>query len=280
MLAKGCKVSRHDVNELLRFFNYKRRRLIKSESLKDVQGRNDQFEHIEGLKKAFIENGFACLSMDTKNKELIGNFYRSGTYLGQENQKVYDHDFPSYSSGKVIPHGIYDLADNKGYLSLGISHDTSEFVCDNIEHYWKEDLQWKYQDTEWMLLLCDSGGSNNCRHYLFKQDVYQLAQELQMNIVVAHYPTYCSKYNPIERKLFCHIHRQWEGVAFKNIQIVKELAQKTSTQTGLEVKVRINKKQYNTKRKYQQEFKQNIENYVAFATHLPLWNYTVFHNPL
>lgn len=280
MLAKNCKVSRHDVNGLLRLFDYKRRKLVKTKCLKEVKGRNDQFEKIELLTTAFKDNGFPILSLDTKNKELIGDFYRSGTYFGRENQQVYDHDFPSYAKGKVVPHGIYDVTDNKGYISLGISHDTSQFVCDNLGYFWTKKLQWNYPDAEWMLLLCDSGGSNNCRHYLFKEDLYHLAQQLQINIVVAHYPTYCSKYNPIERKLFCHLHRQWQGTVLKNIQIVKELAQNTSTTTGLEVDVRINEKQYQTKRIYKPEFKQNIETYVSFDQNSPKWNYTIFYNPL
>ena len=193
---------------------------------------------------------------------------------------MYDHDFPSFSEGKVIPHGIYDVGDNKGYLSLGTTKDTSEFVCHNFEHFWQQQLQWKYNGREWMLFLFDSGGSNNCRHYIFKEDLFKLVQRIQMNIVVAHYPTYCSKYNPIERRLFCHVHRAWQGTVFKNIQIVKELSEKTSTETGLSVDVTINNRDYKAERQYAEEFKTNINNYIVFDEKLPKWNYTILYKPL
>ena len=280
MLEKGFEVSRYDVSNLMKFFNYKRRSLAKTDAPKKVEHRNEQFEKIAYLKDFFLSQGYPVFSLDTKKKELLGSFYRSGTYFGTKTQSVYDHDFPSYAEGKVIPHGIYDVGDNKGYLSLGISKDTSKFVCDNFEYFWKKSLQWKYPDTEWVLFLCDSGGSNNCRHYIFKEDLYKLAQKLQLNIMVAHYPTYCSKYNPIEHRLFPHVHQKWQGIVFKNIQIVKEQALKTSTKTGLSVEVVINNGDYSTKRQYKEEFKNNIENYLYFDEDLPRWNYSVMYKPL
>jgi hypothetical protein len=124
-----------------------------------------------------------------------------------------------------------------------------------------------------MLLLCDGGGSNNARHYIVKQYLYKLAQELNVNILMAHYPPYCSKWNPIEHCLFCHIHQAWEGTIFHNIQIIKESAEMTSTKTGLAVKVRVNKKEYLTKRKVDPNFKNNIQNFVTFDEKFPQWNY-------
>lgn len=280
MFEKGCKVSYHDVKNLMLFFNYKRRTLLKTKAMGEVKGRNEQFEKIAKLKDSFLANGCPVFSLDSKKKELLGNFYRAGTYYGTQSQQVYDHDFPSFSEGKIVPHGIYDIGDNKGYLSLGTNKDTSKFICDNFEYFWKEHLQWKYQQSEFVLFLCDSGGSNNCRHYLFKEDLYRLAQKLQLNIVVAHYPTYCSKYNPIEHRFFCHLHRAWQGTVFKNIQIVKELAEKTSTKTGLGIEVKINNKDYSEKRKYKNEFKSNINDYICFDEKSPLWNYSVFYKPL
>ena len=184
-----------------------------------------------------------------------------------------DHDFKTHAKGVLVPHGIYDVGDNFGYLSLGSSRDTSQFVCDNLKYYWQNDLQWKYLDKDWLLILCDGGGSNNSRHYIVKQDFYKLAQQLQINIIIAHYPPYCSKYNPIEHRLFCHVHRAWDGTVFHNIQIVKELALNTSTKTGLGVKVRINPNEYETKRSVDPDFKENIEKFVSFDGILPQWNY-------
>ena len=268
------EVSLYTVNQLLKNSNLKKRSYLKSVCGKtDIAFRNEQFEKIANLKSFFLKRGLPILSIDVKHKELIGNFFRDGKYYDFKHRKVNDHDFLSMAQGVVIPHGIYDIADNFGYLSLGTTKDTSEFCCDNIAYWWQDSLQWKYPNADWMLVLCDGGGSNNARHYIVKQDFYNLAQELDVNILVAHYPPYCSKWNPIEHRLFCHVHRAWEGTIFHNIQIVKERAELTNTKTGLAVKVRINDKKYLTKRTVNHNFKNNIKQFVTFDKKLPLWNY-------
>ena len=238
------EVSPYIIQQLLAGAGLKRRSYLKDATAKDVLFRNQQFEKIADLKTFFLKAELPVFSIDVKHKERLGNFYRDGKYYDFKHRKVNDHDFASMSSGTVIPHGIYDITDNFGYLSLGISKDTSEFFCDNLSAFWQSDLQWKYPNADWLLLLCDGGGSNNSRHYIVKQDLYKLAQELNINIVVARYPPYCSKWNPIEHRLFCHVHRAWEGTIFHNIQIVKERAELIATKTGLGVKVRINTKEY------------------------------------
>ena len=220
-----------------------------------------------------MEAGLPVLSIDTKNKEPIGNFDRGEAFYGKNKRRTLDHDFLTQASGIVVPHGIYDYAGNKGYITLGTSKDTSEFVCDNIAYYWQNHLQWIYPEADSILLLCDGGGSNSCRHHIVKHDLYKLSKLLDMNILVAHYPAYCSKWNPIEHKLFSHLHRAWEGAIFQNIQIVKELAWETSTKTGLEVEVRINTKLYRTGRKVSLDFKQRMNDFITFDEHIPMWNY-------
>lgn len=263
------------MRQFLKVLGFKQRSMHKSLSPRDVPLRNEQFETIAALKESFLARGLPVFSIDTKSKELLGSFYRGGSYYSQGKIKVLDHDFPSWASGRIIPHGIYDVGKNKGYLTLGTSRDTCEFVCDNIEYFWKNELQWIYPKADTILLLCDSGGSNNCRHYIFKQDIYQLAQRLQLNIVIAHYPTYCSKWNPIEHRLFSQISRMWKGLVFSNIQIVKQQAELTSTKTGLEVKVRIEEKQYETARKTTALFKEKIKEFVRLHDLIPKWNYSV-----
>lgn len=267
------EVSPYIVQQLLNNAGLKRRSYLKDASAKEIPFRNEQFEKIAEIKAAFLDAGLPVSSIDVKHKELLGNFFRNGKYYDFKHRKVLGHDFPSLAIGVVIPHGIYDIADNFGYLTLGTSKDTSEFFCDNLEAYWRSGLQWKYPKADWMLLLCDGGGPNSSRHYIVKQDLYLLAQKLDMNIVVAHYPPYCSKWNPIEHRLFCHVHRAWDGTIFHNIQIVKERAEMASTKTGLGVKVAINNKEYVTKRKVNPVFKENISDYVFFDEFLPQWNY-------
>lgn len=275
MCQKGHSVSEYVVKQLLKVRGFKTRSMLKVNELKDVEQRNEQFEKIALLRQTFLKQGQPVLSIDTKKKELLGLFKREGQVYTQEAIKTYDHDFSSFSEGQVVPHGIYDIADNKGYISLGTSKETSEFVCDNIGYYWKNDLQFKYESSHTILLLCDGGGANSCAHYIFKYDLVKLANELKMNILVAHYPAYCSKYNPIEHRLFSQISRTWRGKPLVNIEFVKELTSKTQTKTGLEVEVRINHRTYLTKRQVTQEFKDNIQKYCIFDDKIPQWNYLI-----
>lgn len=278
LIDKGIIVSLFIIKGLLQEFNFKKRKYSKSLSLGSPPDRNAQFEKIKVSTSEFIKRGMPTLSIDSKGKEPLGNFDRKQQYFGKDKRKVNDHDFKTHADGIVITHGIYDIAQNRGYLTLGTSKDTSEFVCDNIEWYWKNRIQWQYENADCLLLLCDGGGSNNCNHYIVKQDLYKLAKRLQIKIMVAHYPSYCSKWNPIEHRLFCHVHRAWEGAIFHDIQIVKELTLETSTKTGLEVEVRINDKVYETGRKFNHNFKNNINDFVIFDDKIPKWNYLILPN--
>jgi hypothetical protein len=203
----------------------------------------------------------------------MGNFYRPGTLYTQAPVETWDHDFPSLAQGVVIPHGIYDLQRNQGYVTLGTSHDTSEFACDSLRQWWQTDGQALYAEADSLLLLCDGGGSNSARTYLFKADLEQLVQEIGMEIRVAHYPPYTSKYNPIEHRLFPHLTRACQGVIFTSVDLVKDLMAKATTKTGLEVNVSILDKVYATGRKVAATFKEQMR--VIFDDALPQWNYRV-----
>ena len=275
---RDFEVSRHVVSQLLENHGLRRRSYLKAIRMGDFERRDDQFDKISGLKNRFLAAGLPVLSIDTKQKELLGNFHRQGHYYAQTHRKVNDHDFRSAADGLLVPHGIYDVGDNAGYLTLGTGHDTSAFVCDNIAHFWESDLQWKYPNAEWALILCDGGGSNNSRHHIVKEDLWHLAQSLDLNIIVAHYPPYCSKWNPIEHRFFCHVHRAWEGTVFHNVQFVKEQAEKTATKTGLKTKVWINENAYPIKRKVSEDFKKDLNNFVTFDPDLPALNYAFLQN--
>jgi hypothetical protein len=275
MAARKSSVSRYLVKQMLALRGYKKRNLLKSNELKIVEGRNEQFERIAATREIFARNQLPQLSIDTKNKELLGNFYRKGSTYCMEGQKVNDHDFATFAEGRLVPHGIYDIADNTGYITLGTSKDTSQFVCDNLREYWLSDLQFKYPDAHTMLLLCDGGGSNSCLHHIFKQDLLKLSNQLKINILVAHYPSYCSKYNPIEHRLFAQISHTWSGVPLRNIQFVKELTDTTTTKTGLKVVSKINLKTYETKRTVDKDFTNQIQQFVTFDSKCPKWNYLI-----
>ena len=203
---------------------------------------------------------------------MIGNFFRAGKLYTQERIRVHDHDFRSLAEGFAIPHGLYDVYRNIGYVSIGTSHDTSEFATACIRTWWLTHGRFDYSQATSILLLCDCGGSNNARYYIFKQDLQQLADELGIEIRIAHYPPYTSKYNPIEHRLFPHLTRACQGVVLKSVELVKELMASAKTKTGLKVFSSILNETFATKRKVADGFKETMR--IQFDDYLPQWNYT------
>jgi hypothetical protein len=185
---------------------------------------------------------------------------------------VYDHDFPYLADGVVIPHTIYDLQSNSAYVNIGVSKDTSEFACDSIKSWWMNHGCRQYPNSTSILMLADSGGSNSCRHYIFKEDLQKLVDEIGVHIRIAHFPPYTSKWNPVEHRVFPHITRSLKGVILRNYEYVKELIENTTTKTGLKVKAHIVKKIYQTGRKYSDNFKETMR--IVLDDYLGQWNYT------
>ncbi len=198
--------------------------------------------------------------------------YREGHTYTQQTIEVYDHDWSSLAEGKVIPHALYDINHNIGYVQLGSSHDTSEFACDSIRHWWLTHGCRLYPLASSILLLCDGGGSNSSRTYLFKECLQSLSNELGIEIRIAHYPPYTSKYNPIEHRLFPHVSRVCEGVIFDKLETVRDLIATATTQTGLEVFATVIDKVYQTGKKVAEDFKETMQ--IVFDEVLPQWNYT------
>jgi hypothetical protein len=233
--------------------------------------RNTQFERIAELKAEYLAAGNPVFSIDTKAKEHLGQLYRAGRVRTQRAFRAFDHDFPSWADGVLIPHGIYDLARNRGHLNLGLSHDTSQFACDSFRWYWNRIGKRCYPAATSLLWLCDCGGSNSAGQYLFKQDLQQLVNELGVEIRIAHYPSYCSKYNPIERRFFPHVGRACQGMLFDVLDNVVWLMRKASTTTGLKTTVNVIRRAYETGRKVPQGFKKSMP--LLFDKLLPRWNY-------
>jgi hypothetical protein len=267
MIDVSCPV----IKKLLKSCDYVKRKMRKCKTLKEVENRNEQFEYIAKLKKEYVANGIPVLSIDTKKKEMIGNFYRDGKVFCKNAIEVNDHDFKSFSEGTAVPHGIYDVSNNTCYLSIGTNKDTAEFVKDNICYHWNNSIKNHYPNAKQMLILCDGGGSNSSNHHVVKEQFKQLAEKLQVQITVAHYPPYCSKWNPIEHRAFSYISRKWQGVVFENYDIIKELAEQTTTKAGFSVVAYINAKLYETGKKASEEFMNTMP--VIFNDFLPKWNY-------
>ena len=271
--ACGTPICADTVRSLLKELGFVQRKAQKRLAMGATPFRNEQFEKIARLKAKYLASDDPIISMDTKKKEHLGNFYRDGRLYATEAIETFDHDFPSAADGLIIPHGLFDFKRNLGHITLGFSHDTSQFACDSLSQWWQRYGQAAYPKAKSILLLCDGGGSNNARHYIFKEDLQRLVNRIEMPIRVAHYPPYCSKYNPIEHRLFPHVTRALSGVVLKTVELVKKLIQRTHTKTGLNVTVGMLKKFYETKREATDRF---LEAYpIHFDRFLPEWNYVV-----
>lgn len=241
------KVSSGCLKRILAGAGYRRRKPSKSLATGESPDRKEQFRIISVLLALFMlmdEN--PIISIDTKKKEVLGEFTRGEAILtkGGKGVRVLDHDYPYLGVGKAIPHGIYDVKLNQGYVSIGASHETAAFVVDNLGWWWENFGKYEYPKADRILILCDSGGANGHRHHLFKKLLQQLARNIGKKLVIAHYPPYCSKYNPIERRLFAQVHRSIKETILTDLQQVEHLIKKTRTKTGLSVEVRLNKKYY------------------------------------
>ena len=276
MEEAGMRGSRYIATRMLKIMGLKKRSFIKNIPMRDSTERDTQFRHIqEILPRALEDSGTVVLSIDTKKKELIGNFKRGGKVWCQGIPQSFDHDFETFSNGTAVPHGIYDMKENTAYLTLGTSHDTSEFVCDNIARVWSRYLSAKYANAHTILILCDGGGSNSSRHHIVKQDFMGLANRLKMNIQVMHYPPYCSKYNPIEHRVFPHVTREWSGAPLLNLRDFGNRAELAHTRNGLKIIVDYNLNRYDTNRKVFPDYEDMRQRQITPDDILPKLNYTI-----
>jgi len=233
--------------------------------------RDEQFQHIAELRDWYLMVGYPVLSIDTKKKENLGDFYRPGSAYTDGFVLAPDHDFPSRAVGKLAPYGVYDVGANQGFMLLSTGPDTSELATDAVWSWWEALGQQRYGRPRRLLLLCDCGGSNGYRQHRFKQDVKDLAIRLGTHIQVAHYPPGCSKYNPIERRMFCHVSRAMQGVILRSLDVAQQCIERTATATGLSVVVETACKLYQKGRKATAEFLERLP--IEFDNHLPQLNY-------
>lgn len=239
----GHVLSHRSIKKQLREMDFKYRKMSKDLPTGQYEQRNLQFQIIWQIILATTYQT-PIISIDCKKKELIGNLYRAGKCYTKGQTKVYDHDYSYLADGKVIPHGIYDIQRNEGYITIGNSHETADFICENILWWWDSFGIHQYPDSNTIVILCDAGGGNSYRHYAFKKELLDLCEMIGKKIIVCHYPPYASKWNVIEHRLFAHLHRAMQGVVFVDYQTVKTLIENTSTKTGLKVVARIVDKKY------------------------------------
>jgi len=241
--------------------------------------RGEQFEYIAAQRAAWKAAGLPIISVDTKKKELIGNFKNGGRAWSKEAEAVNVHDFLQEGLGRAVPYGIYDLMNNRGTIYVGSSGDTSEFAVDAIARWWESQGRTTFPGARELLILADGGGSNGWLPRLWKQQVQaQLCDGLGLMVTVCHYPTGCSKWNPVEHRLFGPISLNWAGKPLRTWDTMLAYLQGTKTSTGLEVSAFLQDGEYKTGHKVSDaEMKTlNLERHVV----CPNWNYTLRPRPM
>ena len=273
----GVIVSPNTVARLLHQMGYSLRVNHKQLSSDQSPDRNDQFLYLGDLRDQFQRRGLPIISVDTKKRELVGNFKNPGTRWDLSARRVNDHDFRSDSTGVAIPYGIYDLLANRGSVMVGVSHDTSAFAAHAIAHWWRQEGLVRYPRSRQLLILSDTGGSNGARRRSWKTELQsQLADSLGLTLTVAHYPTGASKWNPIEHRLFSEISKNWAGEPLDSYQKILNFIRSTSTQTGLSVTAQLDRRLYPTGIEPTPQQLQALR--LQPHQILPKWNYTISPN--
>ena len=246
-LAKaGHHVSHQTVGRLLVEMGYSLQANRKTEEGTDHPDRNAQFEHIDRKVRSFQRRSQPVVSMDTKKKEILGNYRRPGHEWEPTGRprRVKSKDFPDKELGKVAPYGVYDLTANEGWVSVGISHDTAEFAVESLRRWWHRMGRAIYPRAQTLLITVDSGGSNGSRNRLWKLSLQHLADETGLTLTVCHFPPGTSKWNQIEHRMFCHITENWRGRPLINHAVVVNLIGRTATRTGLQVRAELDTNRY------------------------------------
>jgi len=247
---QGYAVSERTVNRLLHELGYSLQANRKTLEGGHHPDRDAQFQYISQRVKTFQRQGQPVVSVDTKKKELVGQFRNSGREWQPRGrpERVKVHDFPDEELGKVIPYGVYALATNTGWVSVGIDHDTAEFAVETLRRWWEHMGHEAYPHATRLLITADGGGSNGSRCRLWKVEVQKLADELGLQITVCHFPPGTSKWNKIEHRMFCHITENWRGRPLVSREVVVNLIGHTTTKAGLEIRSALDENRYLTGR--------------------------------
>jgi len=276
----GYEMCRNTAAKLLDWAGYRRRSLRKEliTGPVDPHERDQQFRHIDQLRRRAHARGIPVLCVDTKKKEVLGFLHRPGQRYSTDAQYVYDHDFRHLANGMLVPHGVYDYFDNVGFMTLGTSRETSAFVCDAIALAWHTLFKHRYPQATEILLTFDAGGANSIRSLRFKEDLLGLSKRLGLPLRVAHYPPYTSKWHPIEHRLFSQVERALHGIVLDCPHTALRAIERTSTTTGLRVTARILDKAYALGRKCSDTFNDIKDSFIRHDDVLGSWNYFVDAN--
>ena len=272
---KGCNISHKLVGIILKNAGYSLQSNRKTDEGSSHEDRDAQFIHINNSANEFLSLNEPVISVDCKKKELIGNFKNAGTeWLPvKKPTTVRVYDFIDKDLGKAISYGVYDIGNNEGWLSVGISDDTASFAVSTIRNWWYEMGKEKYATAKRILITADGGGSNSSRSRLWKQELELLANELKKEIHVCHFPLGTSKWNKIEHRLFSHITINWRATPLTSLQLVVDLIGATKTSTGLTVKAKLDNKIYEKGIKVTDEELRNVN--IKRDQFHGEWNYII-----
>ena len=273
--SKGYSVSEDTIGRMLKKDKYSLQANKKMYEGKTHPDRDEQFCYINEQVDIFLNKKQPVISVDTKKKELVGNFKNSGriwTKKGQV-QHVNAYDFPSFAKGKVVPYGSYYINLNKGFVNIGISSDTAEFAVESIRQWWKQLGKRYYPRAKELLITADSGGSNGYRNRGWKYFLNQLTKETGFKITVLHFPPATSKWNKIEHRMFSFISMNWKGKPLTDYEVIINFIKNTTTTKGLEIFARLDKKQYKIGKKFSDEEMERIN--IMHHEFRPEWNYSI-----
>ena len=245
---QGHPVSPRTIGRLLNGAGYSLQGNRKTKEGASHPDRNEQFEHINRVVLACQRRGQPVISVDTKKKELVGEFKNDGREWQPKGEpdEVRMHDFVDKMLGKVIPYGVYDISENQGWVSVGIDHDTAHFAAEAILRWWKRMGRTRYHNAKELLITADGGGSNGSRCRLWKVALQQVANRLGIPVRVCHFPPGTSKWNKIEHRMFCHITQNWRGRPLVSHEVIINLIASTTTQTGLTIQAELDPGKYPT----------------------------------
>lgn len=273
---KGFKIGYRKVGYLLKEMGYSLQMNQKMNQVgEEHPDRDGQFQHINQKVKAFGSAGLPVISIDCKKKELVGRFKNSGSEYAPKGRAiaVLDHDFPLPKLGKAAPYGIYDIAANEGFVSVGISSDTAQFAVASIRSWWYSMGIERYPAANKLLITADGGGSNGSRNRLWKTELQALANDTGLEISVCHFPPGTSKWNKIEHRMFSQISKNWRGRPLETLQIIVNLIASTSTTSGLTIQCQLDQNHYPKGIKIT-DLELASVNTVGDEFH-PNWNYTI-----
>jgi hypothetical protein len=275
---QGMKVSHETIRQWLKGQNYSLKSNRKSLEA-SIPHRDAQFRYIRRVKRLFIRAGYPVISVDAKKKELVGNFKNPGQRWQRRATEVNTHDFPKDAVAKAVPYGIYDVVHNLGYVYVSIAAATPEFAVDAIVCWWQRHDRPPFQQHTKLLILCDAGGNNGYRLRNWKRQLQTaLVDRFGIEVMVCHYPTGASKWNPVEHRLFSFISKNWAGCPLRSLPILLALIRGTTTTKGLKVKARLLKKKYRKQVKVSNREMATLN--IEYRSFCPHWNYIIKPRPL